>query len=221
MCTTCSNGFASNTNGQCIQYSVANCQTVANDMCTKCLPNFQISQGKCLSQLPMPLGCILMIGSSCAICAPGYNINTQSTCDPASNKQTDPNCQMYSGNICIKCSSFFYIGQNNFCTPVSPLCNTYNPTNGYCITCFSGFSIQTNGACTINPTILPTNCATVDQNGACLTCLVGFVVSKGLCVKQNLLCKTSNLDGTCSSCYSGWTPSSGTCVLSSSLVPNC
>ena len=45
-----------------------------------------------------------------------------------------------SGN-CLSCSTRYYKDEEGICQPVNPNCNTYDPVNGACLSCYSGHII--------------------------------------------------------------------------------
>ena len=59
----------------------------------------------------------------------------------------NPGCRKFdTDGICLSCSTRFYKDPKSICQPVSPSCNGYNPENGNCTTCYSGFALI-EGAC--------------------------------------------------------------------------
>ncbi len=55
----------------------------------------------------------------------------------------DPNCDNFDILLgkCLKCAIRFYLNNNN-CLGVNPLCADWNPSNGFCIKCYSGYIIK-------------------------------------------------------------------------------
>ena len=107
---------------------------------------------------------------------------------------------------------------------MSPLCRTYNTTNGSCLSCYPGYYLA-GGACWAgnDPNADP-NCNLRSLNGSCLQCTGGyFVASNGYCRAVNPLCKTfNNTSGDCLSCYSGYIIQNKTCALGNGNAdPNC
>lgn len=138
----------------------------------------------------------------------------------------DPNCNTFNGSICTLCSKNFYLSSEGKCKAVNPSCNTYDPSNGNCTSCFAGYEVQ-NGNCVLSqnqPAIA--NCNLIDSNtGKCTKCSFGFFFdSNGICAQQNPNCKTFN-DATslCIECYSGYDLLNNDCVKSvtKDIDPNC
>lgn len=118
------------------------------------------------------------------------------------------------------------MGTNGRCQQVSPLCRTFSPVNGSCLTCFAGYVISGSACIVGTASNSDSNCETT-ANGVCQKCYSGFYVnSNGICTQFNTLCRTSNSsNGACLSCYPGYTLNNGLCVINSSPTaskdPNC
>lgn len=94
------------------------------------------------------------------------------------------------------------------------LCRTFNATNGYCLTCYSGYIVKNNTCVLTTSTSSDPNCLTFAANGQCQQCYVSFFVSSGVCKLVNQLCKTTNYsDGSCLSCYPGYSLNQGNCAV--------
>lgn len=125
---------------------------------------------------------------------------------------------------CKTCSSRFYM-RNSFCTPINPLCKTFNISTGNCLSCYPGYYLS-NGGCFIgadpNTDI---NCKLKDNLNRCLQCYSNYFLATNLtCVLANPLCKTLNItSGACLTCYPGYTLVDSDCVISNSnnSDPNC
>lgn len=130
---------------------------------------------------------------------------------------TNPGCANFdSNNICQSCLNNYYL-LSGICFPVSPLCLTYNPTNGNCLSCYNGF-ILSGTTCAIAPQIA--NCLNYSSSYTCIGCNAGFYLNNNQCTKVNPLCATYNLsNGQCLTCPSGYSLSLGQCVANS--ISNC
>lgn len=112
------------------------------------------------------------------------------------------------------------------CKQVSPLCKTFNSTNGACRSCFSGYIIV-GAACILrNSSNSDSNCESL-VNSVCQKCYNGYFLSLfNICTQSNPLCKTfDHSNGACLSCYPGYSLSAGNCILgvspTGSKDPNC
>lgn len=115
---------------------------------------------------------------------------------------TNPGCSNFSSsNLCLSCLNRYYL-VSGICFPVNPLCLTYNPSNGNCLTCYSGF-ILSGSICITAPTIL--YCQNYSLDGTCTTCQDRFYLSSNTCTKVSDLCLTYSQDtGNCLSCNQGY-----------------
>jgi len=111
ICLNCSSGYYIGTNSMCAQAnSLCSTYDMSNGLCITCISGYAIQNGSCLPQ---------------AI----HNYHLSSAVPPTECLQFDNN------GACLNCSSGYYIDSNSICTPVNPLCNTYDMSNGQCITC--------------------------------------------------------------------------------------
>lgn len=163
---------------------------------------------------------------ACLTCYPGFGI-IENTCLPGIvSSNFDPNCNTFNGPVCTVCSKNYFLSASGKCTAVNPSCNTYNPSNGNCTSCFAGYEVQA-GNCVISqsqPTIA--NCNTIDpKTSKCLKCSYGFFFDlNGLCAAQNPNCKTfNNLLSLCIECYPGYDLKNNDCFkgVAKDVDPNC
>jgi proprotein convertase subtilisin/kexin type 5 len=116
--------------------------------------------------------------------------------------------------------------KGTICTPINPLCKTYNTTTGNCLSCYPGYYLL-NGNCFVgvNPVTDDVNCKLRDSTGKCLQCYSSYYISaNATCKMANPLCKTLDFTtGDCLTCYNGYSIQSGNCVVSSAnnSDPNC
>jgi len=136
----------------------------------------------------------------------------------STNNYIDPNCASFTNNVCVKCSKNYYFGIKGLCILANPLCQTFDPTNGKCLTCFQSYVLN-KGECIIdaNNTATDPNCASW-LDGICVLCAPRtFINSKGLCENVNINCGTYKItDGSCTSCYPGFDLANGVCSVSNS-----
>lgn len=164
---------------------------------------------------------------ACLSCYPGFGI-IETTCLPGVvSNQFDPNCNQFNGSLCVKCSSGFFLASSGVCSAVDPTCRTYNPDNGFCTSCYAGYTVD-GSRCVVSksePTVA--NCNTIDPlTGLCLKCSFGYYFdSNGACIQQSPNCKTfDSLSLSCVECFPGYALSSGNqCIKSEapSGDPNC
>jgi hypothetical protein len=58
----------------------------------------------------------------------------------------DPNCVMYKGTKCLHCSYQYYFGKNGICTPINPLCLSFDSRARVCRACYPGYALV-HGQC--------------------------------------------------------------------------
>lgn len=104
------------------------------------------------------------------------------------------------------------------CTQVNPNCKTFDNNNGWCTTCYAGYSLQ-SGNCVLIPITPDTGapgdllCAVWNGN-VCTKCSVNAWFNNGVCTQVNPLCKTfDSTNGACLTCYQGYAVSYGNCAL--------
>lgn len=219
-CTDCYSGYAVS-NGSCLPARDSNCRTYTNDTCSACYSGFFLSAAR-TCQAISPL-CKLSNATTgaCLQCFTGYSL-VRNSCIAVSN---DPNCISFSlSGQCAACSSRF-IMKSGLCTPISPLCKTYNTTTGNCISCYPGYYLS-SGACIVgSDPAQDANCKLKDNSGRCLQCYSNyFLANSSVCLLANPLCKTLNLtNGACLTCYPGYTLNTPNCVVSTgeNSDPNC
>ena len=114
----------------------------------------------------------------------------------------------------MKCSIGSFFDENGVCRLVSPLCRTFNPLNGFCLTCYPAFKLE-SGKCIEDLYFedQDPNCARFNE-GICITCSSGFYFGNdGLCKQANPLCETfDQTNGNCLSCFFGFALNGGNCV---------
>jgi len=118
----------------------------------------------------------------CLSCYLGFSLINGECIKGNDTSVIDPNCASFVSGACVKCSKNFFFDSLGVCEAVSPLCQTYDPLNGNCLTCYQSF-ILNNGACIEdkNNTQGDSNCASW-LSGICTACASRtFMNVKGLC----------------------------------------
>ena len=131
---------------------------------------------------------------------------------------TNPLCATWSGKSCLACASRAYFNKVGICVPVSSQCQTWDPLDGECFSCYSGYSLS-NGNCNLSPISTPSDpgCALWSSNlKVCLKCSDRFYFdSSSTCTAVSDFCATwDKASGQCTSCYDGYDLSNGTCCVS-------
>ena len=123
----------------------------------------------------------------------------------------------------MQCYKGFYLhSYEKTCKRVNPLCKTSNPTNGACMSCYAGYTLnQGNGACEIF--FKDPNCKKFRSDNTCQKCAIRhYINNSGKCSSVSPLCKGyDEYNGFCTSCYPGYITHDGTCILGNSKDPNC
>ena len=95
----------------------------------------------------------------------------------ASCEFTNPGCAQFDqDNKCVGCIERYFL-ELGVCYPVSPLCLTYNPSNGACLTCYDNYELK-NGMCMRKPIA---NCRSYTPLGDCKQCEDRFFIAEGKC----------------------------------------
>ena len=105
--------------------------------------------------------------SSNTNCPNGYFRNSLGKCEanPTNNCPTGfflnslGNCELIDSSTTIaslpNCQDGFFRNIYGNCEAVNPLCKTYNLINGFCTSCYNGYTLN-QGSCLVNiPTSIP------------------------------------------------------------------
>lgn len=163
-CTSCYEGYA--INGR-------TCQLIGGQTLNPCLE--QNSKGLCLQ-------CVLSYSISNGSCV--YNQSN-------ANSYNIPFCTAaINATYCSLCADGFY-SQSGICYQVSSYCSTYNPSNGECFTCKTGYIFS--GTTCIFPALgLDPFC--LSYTGVyCSSCIVGYYLKNYLCSSIDPLCLNFSL----------------------------
>ena len=209
-CNTCESGFYKTTAGDCIAYTVKNCQGSTNDgyavdkdECTDCLPGFYLDANKKCQILKVP-NCNKSTndtGTPCTECAVGFYPDGD-----ACLAQYVAFCQDYTAelNECTTCKPGYYRQSATSCTKIEiPNCATHTSNANTCDTCDSGF--ETNAA--------KTECLKTDEpgcqtyvNGICTVARTNFYIELGKAKpRTQAYCLVStDANGGCTTCVDGY-----------------
>ena len=191
-CTDCYLGY-SIIDGQCIINSFqkdSNCKTFKDLNCVECSQGYFLNiTTKTCEQINQLCKASNSTTGACLSCYIGYSL-FQGNCIAVSN---DPNCIRFNAaGDCETCSTRFF-KRDKTCTPISPLCKTYNISAGFCLSCYPGYYLL-NGACAtgLDPN-LDINCRIRGTNGLCIHCYSNYyIASNSTCTMVNPLCRTFN-----------------------------
>lgn len=112
----------------------------------------------------------------------------------------DPNCNLYSNKVCVKCATRTYLAANGSCLQIDPNCQNWI-SSGACTQCYIGYVISNVNFCSIiNPSVLSTqlksslntdaNCLKSTSVGVCTQCIFRYVLnSNSQCMKVSDLCQ--------------------------------
>lgn len=114
-----------------------NCRNFApNGNCLACSARYYVNtNGKCVPANPLCKEFNTLNGA-CTLCYPGYGISGNTCLQGVSQ---DPNCKTFQGANCQECVNGFFIGPDGKCKQASPLCKTFDPRSGACLTCYNGY----------------------------------------------------------------------------------
>ncbi len=131
--------------------SDVNCKTYDNTQsCTQCYQGYYLSRfGSCDKLNPLCKTYVINT-NNCDSCYNGY-AQSNGNCVVATNIETnvnDPYCIQVQNGYCYECAAGYYLGAQNLCLQLNPLCKSSNLTTGKCTVCYSGYTL-TNGDCQI------------------------------------------------------------------------
>ncbi len=75
---------------------------------------------------------------NCLTCFPGFALSGTS-CVVSTNSVSDPNCKTWDGSTCLACAFGAYFSPDRVCLIANPLCKTFDPSNGNCLSCYDSF----------------------------------------------------------------------------------
>lgn len=70
-------------------------------------------------------------------------------------QQTKPNCNSYKADgSCDVCSFRYWKTSTGDCEQVSDLCEKWSESNGKCTSCYKGYGLNKDGACTLGDKVI-------------------------------------------------------------------
>ena len=200
VCTACNAGYYLNQSScvACAQTNCASCSSAAK--CDQCKTNYtaNLAQTSC-SYCPFQTCQRCDSNFQCAACTPQYFFNNNSnsciSCQSNCINCTDP-------SICTSCSSGYYLN-NITCLACSSNCAQCNSTS--CITCSSGYGLNSQGQCI---TCNVPNCLSCSSNNVCSQCSSGLTLNLA---SNTCGCSAAQL----------WNSSAQICLTCSNLYTNC
>lgn len=128
------------------------------DVCTQCSDRYYIGfDGVCREVNPLCKTYDQSTGN-CISCFPGYEL-AQGACGVATESVADVNCKRWDGKVCKECAFGAFFSRDGSCQFASPLCKTFDPSNGDCTSCYDSFDLA-GGACVKSvKTLSDANCA--------------------------------------------------------------
>jgi hypothetical protein len=230
-CTDCYSGFQLVNNSCTFSPSAPaydpNCKLFnnSNNKCLNCSQGFYFNANGQCTQIDPSCKNFNLANLTCTDCFPGYTLSNGACQQTNSSSPTQANCQQTLQGVCVQCVTRAYYDINNNCVMVSDLCNTFNTFNGFCLTCFSGYALNTtDGTC--NPSLTAV-CSSTNANGVCTKCSTGYYLdSQSNCQPIDAFCQTFNYTtALCAACYKGYLlNASNQCALAPTItasIQNC
>lgn len=153
ICVECEPSFTLDS-GKCYSKDLPSLRTVVYDplcnrfdkgVCVKCSWGaFFDTNGKC--KVGNPLCREMDSTGACLSCYSGFTLKDGGCVTVVLD--LDPNCNLFDGAKCIKCSMGAYFDANGKCVISDPNCR--KSTNGVCESCYPGFIMNDKGACIID-----------------------------------------------------------------------
>ncbi|ELP85704.1 protein serine/threonine kinase, putative [Entamoeba invadens IP1] len=234
-CTPCSAGTYSTSTGSstCTKCNTGYYSILKSSSCTKCKAGtYADEQGSsecktCADGFYSTSGssvCVQCVSTSCAACSKTTgectSCNVGYSYDSSNKKCSICPASYYSSggtSLCSKCATGYYsLGGSSGCTKCSTSCKTCDQTNGNCLSCYDGYTLN-NGKCEICPA------GTLQSGRVCVTCpdmqysLAGSTICRS-CSPTCLSCDKTN--GYCTSCDSGMEIITTTCSVCSAGTYN-
>lgn len=147
-CTSCYPGYELSSSRTCVKSTAPsgdpNCRTFNNNICIECSKGsiFNIF-GVCIIVDPSCLTFDENDGA-CTSCYPGYTVSGKNCLKANKTDGRDPFCKQFlqDTDVCVECSTRYFINGFGLCQEVNPLCNTYDTLTGNCQTCYPGFELS-------------------------------------------------------------------------------
>jgi hypothetical protein len=200
--------------------------TANPNYCTQCYVGYISVNGRCLTQNPL-CNTIDTSTGACLTCWSGYFLYNGACMLPNSaqaslQQSADPYCTTWTNGLCSQCSTGFYYNNNQGkCQQQDPLCRTFDTTSGNCLSCYSGYTLNSKLKCQVAQKSEIANCHS-SSKGLCVQCSPYFYLNNGKCLPVSILCLTyDNSTGQCTSCPNQYYLQNGTCSQTSIWDDNC
>ena len=130
----------------------------------------------------------------------------------AEGKDVDPFCKKIEGGLCTECAKGTFFNAQGKCQVIDPLCKTFNPADGACTTCYTGYEVSGKTCVVSSKPLGDPNCKTF-LNDVCTECSFRHYKGPGgKCVEVSPDCKEYTADGGCTECYVGFKLEGSICV---------
>lgn len=196
-----------------------NCANMTKGVCYQCSHNYFLKNGSCLPVDPL-CKTFDYVQLVCSECYGGYSL-ADHVCVVQPPALSNPGCAAFNGSVCVRCAKDYYMGSGGLCVQASTTCNTFDPANGNCLTCFSGWILTNNSTCVADPNSVRDPYCARFANGSCVSCSSGYYFNASkACVQVDPFCKTFNSSAlVCAKCYSGFALVGGVCSLGAGSQP--
>ena len=119
-----------------------------NNVCLECSRGWWMNNGRCN---PVSDQCSTWDSRNgdCVTCYGGYVLQNGACIanpNPFKERDSNPLCAIWEGSRCTKCAFRAYFDSFGVCTPVADECQTWDPLDGNCLTCYGGYELN-NGVC--------------------------------------------------------------------------
>ncbi len=228
LCESCYNGFQQ-IDGRCVLEDLATginrgCRRFDGTNCLECsFRFFRNAAGVC--EQVSDLCATWAEDGACMTCFGGFGISGRECIivDPFTPSVTDL-CREFQGRTCIRCAERAFFDSNGICREVNTNCQTFDPFDGQCLSCFRGFNLL-NGGCEVAPLEGPSDigCAIFDlATDRCTECSFRFFFgANGLCQQVDDFCNGFDfVTGACTTCFRGFELENGACTRSELEPPS-
>lgn len=224
-CLTCYAGYALNAGSCVVAPNPADdnpyCNRWVAGVCQSCASSSYLSGNRCVAFDPMCASSNTNNGN-CLTCYGGYVLSAGRCVLSTNTQPNDLLCRRWNAaGVCVECSTNAYFRQN-MCVAVDALCRTFDAQNGNCLTCYSGYQLQ-SGRCVVVPPesgFQANNqyCA-VWEGTTCRQCAANsYFDNNRICRPNNPYCATSGPQGQCLTCYSGFALRNNNCTIDNTTI---
>jgi hypothetical protein len=220
ICLSCYQGYTVVDNCCVLAEKDTGCATWNGNVCAKCSKGWFMSNGVCK---PVSDQCHTWDSNNgnCLTCYNGYILSAGACIINPNpfNGGSNPLCAKWDKTACLTCAPRAYFNSFGICTAVSDQCQTWDPIDGSCLTCYGGYENK-NGDCVKSAVQQPSDlgCSLWNtQSNICLKCSERFFFDGKKCSPVSDQCRTWNAAGACTGCYDGYDLLiNGVCQLSKS-----